>query len=135
MNTAAKVWQDPAALDVVQAFWRLMGTNDFYAVEAVLARDFVLEWPQSNERIRGATNFARLNTAYPAQGPWVFTINRMVANENEVVSDVDVTDGVLNAKAISFFTIEQGKITRMVEFWPELYEAPFDRTAFVEPIK
>ncbi|WP_245621192.1 nuclear transport factor 2 family protein [Paraburkholderia ferrariae] len=134
MKPAPMVLHDPTACDVVQAFWRLMSTNDFHAVEAVLARDFVLEWPQSNERIRGATNFARLNTAYPAQGPWVFTINRLVANENEVVSDVGVTDGFLIARAISFFTIEQGKITRMVEFWPEPYEAPFDRTAFVEPI-
>lgn len=54
------------ALDVVQAFWHLMATNDFHAVAAVLAHDFVLDWPQSNERIRGTANFAGLNTAYPA---------------------------------------------------------------------
>ncbi|CAE6823873.1 hypothetical protein R69888_06237 [Paraburkholderia haematera] len=112
-----------------------MATNDFHAVEAVLAEDFVLEWPQSKERIRGATNFARLNTEYPAQGPWVFTVNRLVGGGNEAVSDVFVTDGALHARAISFFTVERGKITRMVEFWPEPYDAPFDRTQFVERIE
>jgi hypothetical protein len=27
-----------------------MATNDFFSVRAVLAEDFVLEWPQSNEQ-------------------------------------------------------------------------------------
>ncbi len=30
---------------VTREFWRLMATNDFHAVAAVLAPDFVLEWP------------------------------------------------------------------------------------------
>lgn len=37
------------AVDVVREFWRLMASNDFHSVAAVLASDFVLEWPQSNE--------------------------------------------------------------------------------------
>ena len=45
--------QQTTAADVVRAFWRLMGSNDFHAVRAVLAPTFVLEWPQSRERIRG----------------------------------------------------------------------------------
>jgi ketosteroid isomerase-like protein len=123
------------ALDVVQAFWRLMATNDFHAVAAVLADDFVLDWPQSKERIRGTANFAGLNTAYPAQGKWVFTINRILAAGNEVVSDVSVTDGASDARAISFFTVKSGKIVQMLEYWPEPYDAPFDRAQFVERIE
>lgn len=119
---------------VVQEFWRLMATNDFHAATSVMADDFVLEWPQSNERIRGARNFALLNTAYPAHGPWTFAINRLVCGEQDAVSDVSITDGVLVARAISFFTVTDGKIARMVEFWPEPYEAPFDRRQFVEPL-
>ncbi|MFP3710008.1 nuclear transport factor 2 family protein [Paraburkholderia sp. SIMBA_009] len=127
---------DPtAARDVIHEFWRLMAKNDFDAVGAVLADDFVLDWPQSKERIRGAENFARLNAAYPVKGPWAFTINRVVAAGYEAVSDVSVTDGAVNARAISFFTVECGKIARMVEYWPEPYDAPFDRTQFVERIE
>lgn len=122
------------AVHVVQEFWRLMATNDFHSVTAVLADDFMLEWPQSNERIRGAANFAQFNAEYPAQGRWVFTINRIVGNEKDAVSDVSVTDSVLQARAISFFTVEHGKIARVVEYWPENYEPPFDRTKWVERI-
>ena len=124
----------PAA-ELVREFWRLMASNDFHAVGAVLAPDFVLEWPQSNERIRGAERFALVNTEYPAHGPWVFTINRLVGGDGEAVSDVSVSDGVQQARAISFFTVAQGRITRIVEFWPEPYAAAANRRHLVEAIE
>jgi len=122
------------ALEIAQEFWRLMATNDFASVGAVLAPDFVLEWPQSGERIRGAANFARMNQEYPAHGAWRFAINRLVGSDGEAVTDVSVTDGVQVARAISFFTIKSGKITRLVEFWPEPYPAPAGRAHLVEPM-
>ena len=85
--------REPTAIEVAQEFWRLMGTNDFHSVGAVLSSEFVLEWPQTKERIRGAERFARMNMEYPANGPWRFTVNRLVGGESEAVSDVTVTDG------------------------------------------
>jgi len=124
---------NPDAIEVVLEFWRLMATNDFHAVAAVLSPDFLLEWPQSNERVRGAEHFAQLNQQYPAHGPWRFTINHLVGcNSDEAVSDVSATDGVQTAKAISFFTVAHGKITRIVEYWPEPYAAPTNRAHLVE---
>lgn len=125
---------DSSAASVVREFWRLMGSNDFDAVSVVLAPEFVLEWPQSNERIRGAERFARMNQEYPAHGSWAFTLNRLVVGNDEVVSDVSISDGVQTARAISFFTVVAGKITRLVEFWPEPYAAPANRAHLVEPL-
>jgi hypothetical protein len=62
-------------------------------------------------------------------------VNRIVAGETEVVTDVSVTDGVQSARALSFFTIEQGLITRLVEFWPEPYPAPANRAHLTEPLE
>ncbi|MBZ0329698.1 nuclear transport factor 2 family protein [Halomonas sp. ANAO-440] len=120
--------------DVVRQFWQLMATNDFYSVAAVLAPDFVLEWPQSNESIRGGERFAQMNAEYPAHGRWQFTLNRCVEGEGEVVTEVAITDGVQSATAISFFTVEKGRIVRLVEYWPEPYSAPQGRAHLVEPI-
>ncbi|MGF6611719.1 ketosteroid isomerase-like protein [Paraburkholderia sp. WSM4175] len=120
---------------LVHEFWTLMGSNDFASVESVLSEQFILEWPQSNERIRGAARFAQMNSEYPAEGPWRFTVNRVVANTgHEAVSDVTVTDGALTARAISFFSAEAGKITKIVEYWPEPYAAPVNRAHLVELI-
>ena len=112
-----------------------MQSNDFHAVSTVLASEFVLEWPQSKERIRGAERFARMNREYPAHGAWQFTVVRLIGNEVEVVSEVEITDGVQKAKALSFFTVEGGKITRLVEYWPEPYPAAANRAHLVEPME
>jgi ketosteroid isomerase-like protein len=119
---------------LVRRFWELMATNDFASVGEVLAPEFVLEWPQSGERLRGAERFAQMNMEYESHGPWRFTIHRIVASETEAVSDVSVTDGVQNGRALSFFTIGDGKITRIVEFWPEPFPAPENRKHLMEPL-
>jgi len=124
-----------SAAEVAREFWRLMATNDFHSVGALLAPEFVLEWPQSKERIRGAARFARMNQEYPAHGIWQFTVHRIVGGNSEAVSDVAVTDGVQNARTISFFTVSQDKITRIVEFWPEPYAAPANRAHLVEALE
>lgn len=123
-----------SAKGVVREFWRLMATNDFSSLQAVLADEFVMEWPQSNERIRGAARFIQMNVEYPAHGTWSFTIHRLIGDDDEVVTDVSVSDGVQGARPISFFTVESGKITRLIEFWPEPYPAPEHRKHLVEPI-
>lgn len=125
----------PTAAAVVREFWNRMASNHFPSVAAVLAEDFFLEWPQTNERIRGAERFVQMNQQYPAHGPWQFTINRLVGGDGEAVSEVEITDGVQTARAISFFTVAQGKVTRIVEFWPEPYAAPANRAHLVEAME
>ena len=121
-----------AAADVVREFWRLMGTNDFHEVAAVLAPEFVLEWPQSRERIRGAERFARMNQEFPAHSPWKFTIHRLIAGESEAATDVSVTDGVRKDRVLSYFTLSNGKILRIIEFWPEPFAPAANRAHIVE---
>ena len=120
------------APSIAREFWRLMATNDFDAVGRVLAPEFVLDWPQSGERIRGAANFARMNFEYPAHGAWRFTLNRVVGSDDEAVTDVSISDGVQQARAISFLYVEDGRIVRLVEFWPEPMPAPTIRAHLVE---
>ncbi|MGA0610503.1 nuclear transport factor 2 family protein [Caldimonas sp. KR1-144] len=123
---------DPGAEAIVREFWRLMASNDFAAVKTVLGDGFVVEWPQSKERIVGAENFVRMNAEYPAHGPWRFTINRLVASGEQVVTQVSVSDGVQQAEPVSFFTVRGGKIVAMVEYWPEPFEAVQNRRHLVE---
>jgi hypothetical protein len=120
------------ATAVVSKFWELMATNEFESVGQVLSDDFILEWPQSGERIRGRENYATMNEQYPAHGRWTFTINRLFGHDSEAVSDVTVSDGVQVARAISFFQIRDGKITKIIEYWPDPFEPRAERSHLVE---
>ncbi|NJN50893.1 MAG: nuclear transport factor 2 family protein [Gammaproteobacteria bacterium] len=110
-----------------------MATNRFHDVEPLCAPDFVMEWPQSGERIRGGENFARMNAQYPAHGRWRFRINRLLADGTSVVTQVSVTDGVQSAEPISFFRVEHGQIVTLTEYWPEPFEARQNRRDLIEP--
>lgn len=109
-----------------------MGSGDFDMVRAVVDPGLRVEWPQSDELILGVDNFIAMNAEYPAHGPWVFTINRIVDGGDEAVSDVSITDSVQQARALSFITVGDGRITRIVEFWPEPFEAAPNRAHLTE---
>jgi ketosteroid isomerase-like protein len=119
---------------VIEKFWAAMQANDFKRAGELLHDEYVLEWPQSGERIRGRGNFVAVNQNYPAHGRWEFTIHRLLAEGDEVVSDVGVNDGVLKARVITFSTVRDGRILRQTEFWPDPFEAAAWRTQWVEPI-
>ena len=117
---------------IVEHFWAAMQANDWAAAGALLHDDYTLDWPQSGERIRGRDNFVAINASYPAAGRWHFTIHRIIADEQGVVSDVGVTDGALVARAITFSTLRDGKILHQAEFWPDPFDAPTWRARWVE---
>ncbi|QBF33721.1 nuclear transport factor 2 family protein [Thalassococcus sp. S3] len=116
---------------VVQGFWKAMGSNDFHAASLCLSEDYRCLWPQSGEIIEGRAAFAEINLRYPAAGPWYFEVLRCVVEGPQVVTDVAVTDGVLKARAITFHTVRNGLITEQVEYWPDPYDAPTWRGAWV----
>jgi ketosteroid isomerase-like protein len=120
--------------DIVARFWMLMASNDFASVSEVCHDDLVLDWPQTGERIRSVANFVRMNVEYPAKGRWRFDVRRILADGAEVVSEVDITDGVQRGHAISFFTIRDGRIQHILEYWPDPSLPHNNRAHLVEPL-
>ncbi|MDN3609837.1 nuclear transport factor 2 family protein [Vibrio ostreicida] len=109
--------------DVVLGFWDAMQANDFAKASQWLSTDFEGYWPQSQELIVGRDNFVKINTHYPTTGRWQFTLHSIVCENETVVTDVTVTDGLQTARAVTFHTVVNGLITRQKEYWPDDMEA------------
>jgi len=122
------------SIKIVKEYWSRMQTNDFALAAELLSDHFILDWPQSNERIRGKKNFIAINAEYPTHGRWEFIVNRIVGDDITVVTDVSITDDSLQARAITFSFVKDGKITKQVEYWPDKYSAPENRKHLVESI-
>lgn len=118
----------------VERFWRTMNDNDWQAVGRLLHDDFTLDWPQSGERIRGREHFVAVNAHFPAAGRWSFAVHRVVADQHGVASEVTVTDTARTDRAVTFFELRDGLVWRMVEYWPEPFEAAAWRAQWVERI-
>jgi hypothetical protein len=117
--------------EVVLAYWEAMRGNDFAAASLWLTEDFRLDWPQSGEAILGREDFAAINIAYPAAGPWRFDLRKLIADGPEVVTEFGVTDGALRATAITFHTVRGPLIAAQREYWPDPYDPPPWRAAWV----
>jgi ketosteroid isomerase-like protein len=120
---------------VVEQYWQTMNTNDWEAVGALLHDEYVLDWPQSGERIRGRANFAAVNANYPAPGPWHFTVHQLIADEHGAASEVTVTAPSISTPVLSFFDVRGGKIWSMREYWPDPFVATAWRAPWVERLE
>lgn len=118
---------------IVEALWHAFDQLDFDAVGPLLHDDFVCEWPQSRERIRGRDNFIALNKHYP--GAWRIAVQRVVVTESHAVTEIVASSGGETARAISFFTLRDGLIIHVREFWPDPYPAPEWRAQWVESME
>ncbi|MBW3695949.1 nuclear transport factor 2 family protein [Vibrio sp. T187] len=119
------------AKEVVLAYWQAMQSNDFYKAAEWLTSECEVYWPQSKELIVGRENFGHVNSEYPAKGKWTFDVNRVVAEGNQVVTDVTVSDGERVDTVVTFHTVEGQLIAKQHEYWPESFEAPEWRKTWV----
>ena len=119
--------------EAVEGLWRAINARDFNAAGDLLHDDFVCEWPQSRERIRGRANFIAVNRDYP--GDWSITVRRVVASGDEAATEVSIRIDGRTDVAVSFFELRDGKILRETDYWPEPYDAPEWRARWVEAIE
>ncbi|MBY8878845.1 nuclear transport factor 2 family protein [Actinacidiphila acidipaludis] len=109
--------------EVVRRLWARMQARDWDGVGEVLAPDLVVEWPVSGERIVGRENYLRINAEYP-EG-WSIRVLRVVAEGNEVVSEVEVPHETMGVHRVaSFWTVRDGRIAAGREYWSELGSDP-----------
>ncbi len=124
---------EPAA--IVREFWARMQARDWEGLGALLAEDLVVEWPVSAERIEGRADFVSVNAEYP-EG-WSIEVIRVVAEGGTVVSEVEVPHESMGVhRAVSLWTVRDGRITGGREYWSALGSDPSPqwRARFVRPL-
>ncbi|WP_128983945.1 nuclear transport factor 2 family protein [Streptomyces roseicoloratus] len=124
------------ASGVVEALWDRMQARDWDGLAELVAEDAVVEWPVSGERIVGRRNYVAVNREYP-EG-WSIRVLRIVANGDRAVSEVEVPhEGIGVFRAVSFWTVREGRIVRGTEYWTGLGTDPRPewRAAYVEPME
>lgn len=97
--------------------------------------DFVQEWPQSGERIRGKEAFAKINDSYSGEtgsNPKA-TFRRLTGEGNTYVLEgtIDYGDGT-PVSYVSIAELENGKVRRLTEYFANPFEAPEWRRGMVE---
>jgi ketosteroid isomerase-like protein len=119
--------------EVVRALWNRIQDRDWVGVGELFAEHAVIEWPVSRERIVGRDNYVAVNREYP-EG-WSIHVLRIVAEDDQVVSEVEVPHSGLGIfRVASFWTVTDNRIVHGIEYWtkPGADQAPQWRARFVE---
>jgi limonene-1,2-epoxide hydrolase len=123
---------DPDLRAVAEAFWAAMGAGDWDGAARHLHPDFVQEWPQSGERIRGAANALAVNRNFPGGMPSMRS-RRLLADGDLVVSEAELTyaDGS-RYLGVSVMEFRDGLISKETDTFAEPFVAPQWRAQWVE---
>jgi hypothetical protein len=138
--------------EVIHAYIHALTVDDAAALAQLRDPGWVLDYPQSGERIRGHANERAIADNYPGGLP-DFDPNRIVGSEDRWVVSPSFTfqrvagsgetwwtegrarypDGSL-WHLVTMFRLHDGRVAREITYWAEPFEAPAWRAAWVEEI-
>jgi len=139
---------------VVERFAEAISADDFDGQDALIHDDYLLEYPQSGERIRGRANRRAIVEHYPgnpgppslgriiggddqfvdgASFPLAFSVVHLVGSGDDfqVSGTMRYPDGVV-WHFISLTTLRDGKIWRETIYFAPPFDPPAWRSAYVE---
>jgi hypothetical protein len=116
--------------DIVAAFVDRLERRDWAGFAELLDEDVVYELPQTGERIRGRDHYITFNVEYPAD--WHLEPEIVLGDDRHGSLLFRWSVGGGSSLAVAFFEIDDGKITKIIDLWPEPYEPPPGRQHFVE---
>ena len=109
---------------LVEQYWAYMDSGQFDKAGACMAVDAAVFFSNTREVFRSRDAFVVFNKKYP--GKWSIGIEKLVAMDDTVITAVRVVsdDGEASFYATSFFTIKDGLIREITEYWGENSEPP-----------
>jgi hypothetical protein len=117
---------------VAEAFWAAVGAGDWDGAARNLHPDFVQEWPQSGERIRGAANALAINRNFPGGMPSMTQRGTVVAGDLAVMqTELTYADGSRYV-GVSLMEFRDGLIVKETDYFAEPFAAPQWRAQWVE---
>lgn len=125
---------------VVEQYIHAMSTNDWEAQDRLLSDDFVEEYPQSGEVIRGKDNRRAIIQNYPGGEPRETSASGPTPKPPVIVGAGDRFTATGQVKypngetwhVVSLIELRDGKIARITDYFGAPFEAPAWRAPYVE---
>ena len=116
--------------ELVTAFADRLERRDWAGLAELLAEDVVYELPQTRERIRGRDRYVTFNAEYP--GDWHVAPRVILGDDDDGSLLFEWALDDQRSLAIAFFEVNEGRITKITDFWPEPYDPPPGREHLTE---
>jgi ketosteroid isomerase-like protein len=115
---------------VAEAYWKALEKRDLDAIEDLRADHFVMEWPQSGERVRGKQFARTIEDSYEGQAD--LRPRRILGKAGVWVIEATINVGSDRSHMVSVLEIESGRIVRQTDYFGDPFPAPDWRANLVE---
>jgi ketosteroid isomerase-like protein len=116
--------------DTLERFFEAFERRDLDALDGLVHDDYIEEYPQSGERIRGKDNARAVNENYPGLPSLINRSYNISGNLGVMEMTLEYDGDRVHACEIVEF--EEGKIKRARTYFAEPFEAPQWRAQWVE---
>jgi hypothetical protein len=113
--------------DLITRHWAQANARDWAAFASTLHPGIEYRVPQTRELIRGIDALVAFYATYP--GSWTMAITRLVADGDSAVTTTAFHVEQHTLTGIAFFTLKDGLIWRIEDWWPEDYSPPTRQVA------
>lgn len=117
--------------ETIGRFFTAIESGDYAVLQEVLTADSITRWPQSGERMTGATSCVRVYENYPGEPP-AYAVQRISGEGDMWVAELvaDYSDG--RWYTVSVIEFDGPQIARMTDYFGPSFPAPEWRAAWVE---
>ena len=124
-----------SAPELIAGHFRDLVKGDEAALAAFIHEDFVQEWPQTGEQVRGRQACLNIVRNYPG-GPPLIELERITGEGDHWVAEGTsrYPDGT-DYHMVSILELRDGKLAREIDYFGPTYPAPAWRQEWVEPIR
>jgi hypothetical protein len=116
--------------EALNRHWAASDANDFDVEHDIYREDAVLEYPQSDERIRGRHNIQASRVAQPNTKR--FTVSRIVGSSDLWVTEFILTYDGRPSYSVSIMEFQDGKVSRETQYFGDPFEPGPSRAQWVE---
>jgi ketosteroid isomerase-like protein len=118
--------------EVVDRYWRIVGAADWEDATALMHDEFVEEWPQSGERVRGASNWLSMINAHPTP-PAIKAVRTWGGGDLWVThAEFDYARDSQPMQILAVLECRDGKIAHITQVFGAPFEASEWRAEWVE---
>ena len=122
--------REKEARGVVEHYWQALAQKDLETAYNLRHEDFVLEWPQSGERVNGRESVRSIEGAY--EGAPEFVLRRLVGRGNFWITEATIGFDGQNSHVVSVIELKDGKVSHQTDYFGDPFEAPEWRAKWVE---
>ncbi len=118
---------------VIQQHFEALQRADAEKIAALLSEDFIQDWPQSGERVRGREACVRIYTNYPGGGP-VVTVKRILGSGDVWVVEADADYSGKPVQVVAILEFRNDLLVHETDYFADPFEAPAWRMQWVDKI-